>query len=55
MDAIIKKLHIKEFPITIQQITHFEAQKKLSFQKNKHGITIDVSALSLNPTNKMLK
>ena len=44
MGANIKKLHIKEFPIAIQPITHFETQKKLSFQNNKYGITTNLLA-----------
>ena len=55
MDANTKKLHIEEFPVAIQHITHFETQKKLSFQNNKYGLTIDVSALSLNPIDNIIK
>ena len=55
MDANTKKLHIEEFPVAIQNITHFETQKKLSFQNNKYGLTIDVSALSLNPIDNIIK
>ena len=55
MDANTKKLHIEEFPVAIQQITYFDTQKKLSFQNNKYGLTIDVSALSLNPIDNIIK
>jgi len=55
MDSDTKKLHLEEFPVSIKKITTFEFNQKLAFQQNKFGVTIDVSSLTLNEIDNIIK
>ena len=55
MDANTKMLHIEEFPVSIKKITHFDSNSPLSFQKNKFGLTIDLTSLTLNDIDNIIK